>query len=73
MKVRIIERTNPDGKVQYVIQQKHLLFRWWWVDACMNAFDYINCKDYFNSLEEAQKSLCYFDGSECKEKVVHNG
>jgi hypothetical protein len=32
-KVRIIERTMPDGMVEFTIQQKHFLFFWWWVDA----------------------------------------
>lgn len=73
MKTRIIERINPDERVLYVIQQKHFLFRWWWVDASMNAFDFVNCVDYFLTLEEAQKNLCYFDGSKCKEKVIYNG
>jgi hypothetical protein len=32
-KVRIVKRTYGDGYVDYVIQKKHFLFRWWWVDA----------------------------------------
>lgn len=73
MKVRIIERENPDGRIQYIIQQKHHLFRWWWVDAWINSLCGADCRDYFDTLEEAKKNLCYFNGLECKEKVVHNG
>ena len=70
MKVRIIERTSPNGRIQYVIQQKHDLFRWWWVDAWINSMCGASCKDYFDSLEEAKNNLCFFDGTKCKEVVV---
>ena len=70
MKVRIIERENPDGRVHYVIQQKQFLFGW--RDAWLNSLSGADCIDYFDTLKEAKKNLCYFDGSECKEKVVHN-
>ena len=69
-KVRIIKRTNPDGRIQYVIQQKHDLFRWWWVDAWINSMCGAYCTDYFDTLEKAKKNLCYFNGSKAKEEVV---
>ncbi len=69
MKTRIIKRTGVDGKECFVIQQKHFLFRWWWVDAWVNSGD-TWARDTFDTLEEAQKNLCYFDGSEPKEEVV---
>lgn len=69
-KCRIIERTNVDGRISYVIQQRHFLFRWWWVDAWINSDDGAACKDSFSTLEEAQKNLCYFDGCKCVERVV---
>ncbi len=68
-KVRIVERTNVDGRKEYVIQQKHFLFRWWWVDAWINS-SCTSCKDYFDSLEEANKNLCYFNGSKPIDVVV---
>jgi hypothetical protein len=68
-KVRIIKRTGPDGRIKYIIQQKHFLFRWWWVDAWINDGS-VWCQDDFDTLEEAKKNLCYFDGTECKEEVV---
>ena len=70
MKTRIIKRTNVDGRVKYIIQQKHFLFRWQWVDAWINSMDAAACQDYFGTLEEAKKNLCYFDGSQPKEKVI---
>jgi len=70
MKARIIKRTNVDGAVSYVIQQKHCLFRWWWVDAWINDPCGAACEDHFDTLEEAQKNLCYYDGSKVKEEVV---
>jgi len=69
-KTRILERTNPDGRVSYVIQQKHFLFFWWWVDAWINSSAGASCTDSFRSLEEAQANLCYFGGSKCREVVV---
>jgi hypothetical protein len=72
-KCRIIERTCPDGSVSYVIQQKHFLFRWWWVDAWVNSWDGAWCQDTFPSLEEAVSNLCYFDGTPSKCVVVFEG
>ena len=69
MKARIVKRTNVDGTVNFVIQQKHFLFFWRWVDAWMNSS---TCTiDSFPTLEQAQKHLCYFDGSEIKEEIVN--
>lgn len=68
-KVRIIERTMPDGRKEYTIQQKHFLFFWWWVDAWMNHD--VSTTDSFSTLEEAKKNLCYFDGTKIKEEVVY--
>lgn len=70
MKTRIIERIRPDDEKQYVIQQKHFLFRWWWVDAWVNSWCGAETQDTFSSLEEAEKKLCYFDGTKTKDKVV---
>ena len=67
-KVRIIERTNVDGRIDYVIQERHFLFRLWWVDAWVNHD--VSTTDTFSSLEEAKKNLCYFDGSKPICKVV---
>lgn len=69
MKARIVKRTNVDGTVEFVIQQRHFLFRWWWVDAWMNSSTWTI--DSFPTLEEAKKSLCYFDGSKVKEEVIN--
>lgn len=70
IKCRIIERTRPDGVVKYVIQQKHFLFRWLWVDAWVNSSVGAACLDSFYTLEEAEKHIVYFNGSRCKNKVV---
>jgi hypothetical protein len=70
MKARIIKRTGPAGDVCYVIQQKHFLFRWWWVDAWLNSGCGAACRDSFLTLEDAQRNLCYFDGTQTKEEVV---
>jgi hypothetical protein len=69
-KTRIIERTSPDGRISYVIQQKHFLFFWWWVDAWINSSAGAACTDSFSSLEKARANLCYFDGSKCTEVIV---
>ena len=69
MKVRIIERVCPNGRREYVIQQKHYLFKWWWVDAHCNSWDFAGCRDYFNSFEEAEGNLCWFDGTKYEDHV----
>ena len=68
-KVRIVERTLPNGMKKYVIQQKHFLFRHW-VDVWINSWDGAACQDSFSTLEEAQSNLCYFDGTQCIDTVV---
>ena len=66
---RIIKRTNVDSRVEFVIQQRHFLFRWWWVDAWLNNDAWTI--DSFPTLEQAQNHLCYFDGSKGKEEVIN--
>jgi len=70
MKARIVERTHPDGTVTFVIQQRHFLFRWSWVDAWSNILCGAACQDAFPTLGEAQRHICYFDGTRIKDKVV---
>ncbi len=70
MKARIIERTDPAGDKKYVIQQKHWLFRWWWVDAWVNSSQ--PCEDTFYTLEEAERNLCWFDGTPWVDKDLTN-
>lgn len=65
---RIIKRTLPDNTVKFVIQQRHFLFRWWWVDAWIN--NSVEYEDSFDTFEEAEKNICYFDGTKCKETVI---
>ena len=70
MKTRIIERTHVDGRKSWVIQQKHFLFRWLWVDAWINSSSGAISNYGYSSLKKAKKNLCYFDGTKVKEKVV---
>lgn len=70
-KARIIERTAPDGSKTFVIQQRHFLFRWMWVDAWINSWAGASCNDSFPTLEAAEKMLCFFDGTPVQERVVH--
>lgn len=69
-KARIIKRTNPGGDVKYVIQQKHFLFRWQWVDAWCNSLSGPSCQDTWSTLEEAEDNMCWFDGTGWKDEVV---
>jgi hypothetical protein len=69
-KARIIERTSPDGRISYVIQQRHFLFRWQWVDAWTNSLLGAACQDSFPTLKMAKQNLCYFDGTPTTEKMV---
>ena len=70
MKTRIIERISPDGSKSYVIQQKHFLFRWMWVNAWINSSCGADCRDEWSSLKEAQENMCYFDGTESTYTVM---
>ena len=69
-KCRIIER-KFNGKSKYVIQQKHFLFRWWWVDAWVNSISGACCDCEYDTLQEATNNLKYFDGTKCSEKVIY--
>ena len=69
MEARIVKRTNVDGRVEFVIQQRHFLFRWWWVDAWVNNDVSTRCS--FTTLEQAKKNLCYFDGSKVKQEIIN--
>lgn len=59
-KLRIIERQNAWAEIQYVIQEKHFLFKWFWVDASINSIDYAGCVDSFATLEEARSNIYKF-------------
>lgn len=68
-KARIVETTYPDGTRDYTIQQKHFLFRCWWVSASCNYPE--GALDTFNTLEKAKENLWFFDGSKPVSKVVY--
>lgn len=71
-KARIVKRTHPSGRVEYVIQQRHFLFKWWWVDAWINLSDVARytCQYSFPTLQQAKDNLWQFDGSKPTEQVV---
>ena len=69
-KTRILKVTGVDGSIEFVIQQKHWLFFWTWCSAWINSWDGACCRDTFPTLEEAQKNLCYFDGSVYQTEIV---
>ena len=70
-KVRIIKRIGVDNIITYVIQQKHFIFRWWWVDAWINSSSGASCTDNFGTLKEAKKNLCYFDGTKIINMIIN--
>jgi len=69
-KVRIVKRTYPDDSVRFVIQQKHWILWWMWVDAWLNSWMGAMCLDTFFTLKEAETHLCYFDGTKIKDEEV---
>lgn len=69
-KARIVERTSPAGDTTWVIQQPHWLCRWVWVDAWCNSWAGAACQDSFHSQEEADRNLCWFDGTATTDKVL---
>lgn len=58
MKARIVERTRQNGTIRYVIQQK---FLFWWFDG----------HDDYESLAEAKKKFCFYDGTKIKDRIVN--
>jgi hypothetical protein len=67
-KCRIVERTHPSGRKEWVIQQRHFLFRWMWVSAWVNMGT--GYQDTFRTLEEAKSNLWMFDGSKPNDITV---
>jgi len=68
-KARIVERTDPAGKVSYVIQIKHWLFRWLWVDV-NDDWAFPHFRPHFQTIEDAKKFLPFYDGTPQKNKVI---
>lgn len=69
-KNRIVKREFPDGTFKYVIQLKHWLFPWKWVDGWRAQMD-PHAKDSFHTLEEAKKGLSKFDGAKPNDTIVY--
>ena len=67
---RIIKTTLPNGREYYTIEQKKKRFfggyKWkeasLWDDECLRTL--------YDTLEEAQKNLCWYDGTKTKTEVV---
>ena len=68
-KCRIVKKTYPDGKIEFVIQQKHWLFFWQWVDASINS-PWSYERDTFSFLEDAENNIWKFKSILPKEQVV---
>jgi hypothetical protein len=68
---RIIKTTLPDGREYYTIEQKKKRlfggYKWkeasLWDDECLRTL--------YDTLEEAQKNLCWYDGTKTKKEVVN--
>ena len=71
-KARIVERTAPDGCKTYVIQKRHWLFSWWWCDIWMESWSGVVYVESYSTLEEAQRHLCWFDGTPYTDRVMPN-
>ena len=70
VRCRIIKRTECDGTIRYVIQQKHFLFWWVWVSTWVYSSYGARRENYFDSLDEAKYNLCYFDGTKAVVEVI---
>jgi len=67
---RIVKRTFPGELDKFVIQQKHWIFFWKWVDAWQNSLFGASCKDTFSTLEDAKHNVRFFDGTKVKDTVI---
>lgn len=68
MKTRIVQRTDPTGKITFEIQRPHKLFRWRWIDAWIDFGPSFNSS--FRTYEEALENLWVFDGSQSKDLEI---
>lgn len=68
MKTRIVQRTDPSGKITFEIQRKHRLFRWLWIDAWIGFGP--SYQSSFNTYEKAVENLWKFDGSLSKDLEI---
>ena len=72
--VRIVERVLVNGDKIYVIQQRHFLFKWVWVDGYEQRFAgwffSYHGRYKHKTLKDAIDNVCYFDGSKPKNTVV---
>jgi len=68
-KARIVERTDPIGSVSYVIQVRHWLFKWLWVDTDYGYGSYGRMRSY-PTLDAANKWLPWYDGTRERNRVI---
>jgi hypothetical protein len=68
MKIRIIERTHPNGDISFIIQiqNRFLIFKWW-----ENAHDKSGYVGNYKTLEDAKSDLYLHNGSKNKDNVVY--
>lgn len=66
-----IVRVEFAGRTSYNIQRRHFLFPWWWVPAWTTTLGGEHCNDSFNTLEEAQKHLVFWDGTKPTETIAY--
>lgn len=69
MKCRIVKITF-NGEVRYQIQQRDNIFVWWWVSASTNCVGGEYMEDTFDTLEQAEAKVIYYDGTKEKIEVV---
>ena len=67
---RIIKTTLPDGREFYTIEQKKKRFfgGYKWKEASLYGDECL--RSLYDTLEEAQENLCWYDGTETKREVV---
>ena len=51
MKVRVVKRFKTRDKIHYILQKRHLLFRWIWVDI-KNKTHYCDICNALNSMDD---------------------
>ena len=68
-KIRIIE-TKFDGKTKFIIQKRHWIFKWVWINAAQYSWDWINDQDTFETLQQAVAHLHYFMKKKPENKTI---
>lgn len=69
-KCRIIERTDLFGITRFIIQRRHIFFRYW-IDARINSMTGEYIENSYSTYELAKENIKFFNGTKPKEEIKY--